>query len=141
MYTGLCPRCKVNQLTGRGWCRTCDLAIRAAKRLSNPVPFMILAARSRAKRHSVPFSITEADIVIPSHCPILGIPLVTASGKRGSTPNSPSIDRIRPELGYVPGNVQVISHRANAIKNDATLAELERVGDWARAIQRTALLV
>ena len=38
-----------------------------------------------------------------------------------------SLDCIIPELGYVPGNVAVISRRANTIKNDATIEELELV--------------
>lgn len=38
---------------------------------------------------------------------------------------SPSLDRIIPTLGYVPGNVWVISHRANELKRDATLQEIQ----------------
>lgn len=38
---------------------------------------------------------------------------------------APSIDKIIPALGYVPGNVMVISLRANTLKNNATLAELQ----------------
>lgn len=41
-----------------------------------------------------------------------------------------SLDRIVPSLGYVPGNVAVISHRANRIKSDATADELRAVADW-----------
>ena len=54
-------------------------------------------------------------------CPILGIPLIVAKGKM--TDNSPSVDRIDPSKGYVPGNVVVISNRANMIKNCGTLEE------------------
>lgn len=64
-------------------------------------------------------------IVIPDRCPLLGIPLQQAGGFREA--GSPSLDRIRPELGYVPGNVWAISYRANQIKNDATLAELRAI--------------
>lgn len=39
--------------------------------------------------------------------------------------NSPTIDRINPKLGYIKGNVWVISNKANRFKNDATLEELE----------------
>lgn len=40
---------------------------------------------------------------------------------------SPTIDRIINDLGYVKGNVIVISWRANRIKSDATLAELKAI--------------
>jgi hypothetical protein len=56
-------------------------------------------------------------------CPVLGLPLFPGRGQ--PTANSPSIDRVDPSLGYVRDNVWVISNRANMIKNDATLEELE----------------
>lgn len=37
---------------------------------------------------------------------------------------SPSVDRINPHLGYVPGNVQVISYKANSMKRNCTMEEL-----------------
>ncbi|QOC54153.1 hypothetical protein [Caulobacter vibrioides] len=93
---------------------------------------MVNAARSRAKAAGVPATIIAADIVIPSHCPVLGIPLFRRLGRKGGCDNSPSLDRIVPEFGYVPGNIVVVSRRANRIKNDATLEELERVADFYR---------
>jgi len=48
----------------------------------------------------------------------------------GARPDSPSVDRIRPELGYVPGNVAVISVKANFIKGNATAAEIRLVAEW-----------
>ena len=41
--------------------------------------------------------------------------------------NSPSLDRIRPQLGYVAGNVRVISNRANHLKSNGTISEFEAV--------------
>ena len=46
------------------------------------------------------------------------------------TDNSPSIDRLIPELGYIKGNVNVISLRANIIKNNATKDELIKIANW-----------
>ena len=42
---------------------------------------------------------------------------------------SPSLDRLLPHLGYVKGNIIVISHRANAnAKNCASVDELMLIG-------------
>jgi hypothetical protein len=38
--------------------------------------------------------------------------------------NSPSLDRIVPEVGYIDGNVRVISDRANRLKSNRTLVQL-----------------
>jgi hypothetical protein len=70
------------------------------------------------------------DIVIPLHCPVLGLPLYRNSGGAAQGPNSPSLDRIDPALGYVQGNVKVISSRANAIKSNASPEELLRVAAY-----------
>ena len=100
--------------------------------------------RQRCRRQGIPFDLTVADVAAPSHCPVLGIPLVpdgvgvkVGNGKRlvgGRKENSASIDRIRPELGYVRGNVRVISWRANRLRNDATLWEMERVVEYMRGL-------
>jgi hypothetical protein len=97
---------------------------------------MIQNARSRAKVSEVPFTITVRDVVIPSHCPILGIPLFPMKGKKGGGDNSPSLDRIEPERGYVPGNIIVISNRANRLKSDATIEELRSIASFYATFER-----
>ncbi len=91
--------------------------------------YLLVAARKRAKEAGVPFNLKHADIVIPSVCPVLGIPLLFKDPTRVA---SITLDRVIPELGYVRGNVCVISGKANRIKNDATLAELEAVVRYVR---------
>ena len=89
---------------------------------------MVRAAKTRAAIAKVPFSLTADDIVIPHVCPALGIPLIV--GQEQATDNSPSLDRVLPLLGYVAGNVIVISNRANRIKNNATIPELRAIADF-----------
>ena len=96
--------------------------------VTNPEKVLLSRARYRARKQGIPFEITLEDIPVPKRCPALGIKL--AWGKKHVRPNSPSIDKIKPELGYVPGNVVVISHRANRIKNDATVTELRKIARW-----------
>ena len=86
--------------------------------------YMWSRAKYRSKRSGVPFNIDHCDIVIPAICPVLGIPIRPAKGHGGHDDNSPSLDRIIPSLGYVKGNVRVISQRANLLKSNATVEEL-----------------
>ena len=93
---------------------------------NSPLSLTLRSIRARAKKKSLDFNLDKEDIVAPTHCPLLGIPLVSGrgSGEPGPKPNSPSVDRIDPSKGYVKGNVWVISSRANTIKQTATWQEL-----------------
>jgi hypothetical protein len=68
-----------------------------------------------------------------THCPLLGIEL-TYSKYCGTTPNNyATLDRIDPQKGYVMGNVQIISFRANTLKGDASIEELEfLIKNWKK---------
>jgi hypothetical protein len=79
-------------------------------------------AKQRAKEKGLEFNITEDDYSIPKFCPVLNIPII--QGQNRPTDNSPALDRIDNSLGYVKGNVRIISNRANELKNDATLDEV-----------------
>lgn len=91
-------------------------------------------AKRRAKLQGLPFSIRIDDIVIPEICPVLGIPICV--GLPPNSPNLPSLDKFIPELGYVPGNIFVISLRANSLKRDATLKELLSVCEWMSNVMK-----
>ena len=87
-------------------------------------------AKKRSEKSGVPFNIERSDVIIPETCPVLGIPLFITKGTIGD--NSPTIDKIIPEKGYVKGNIAVISARANRIKCDASLEEFELIYNWIK---------
>jgi hypothetical protein len=91
---------------------------------NHPVKRLLWTARSRAKRKGLDCSIEESDIVIPTHCPYLGIELVLRATKKTPRTAVASLDRIDTKLGYVKGNVEVISWLANTMKNNATPEQL-----------------
>lgn len=101
---------------------------------ANPEKYLLRNARIRARSYKREFTITEADVVIPANCPVFGIPLrpvQLGTGKRYARfDNSPSVDRIDSTKGYVPGNVAVISWKANRLKSNATPAELRALADF-----------
>ena len=80
------------------------------------------SARHRANASGIPFTISQKDITIPEFCPIFNIPL--RKGTKWAGDNSPSLDRRVNELGYIPGNVCVISWKANRRKANLTRDEI-----------------
>jgi hypothetical protein len=92
---------------------------KAAWRKKYPKKEMVSHARWRARQLGVPFNLKPSDFEIPDKCPLLGIPLKVNAGAVGI--DSPTLDRKVPHLGYVVGNVWVISHRANAMKGTASV--------------------
>jgi hypothetical protein len=93
------------------------------RKLTNWAVAVLPFIKSRAKKKGLSFNITADDIPLPDVCPIFGTKLIIGIGKQGN--DSPSIDRIDPAKGYVKGNVVVISQRANSLKREASLADLE----------------
>ncbi len=84
--------------------------------------------KQNAKSGKWEFSITREDVIWNDVCPIFGIKIDWFATKR--TDNSPSFDRINPKLGYIPGNVAIISWRANRIKNDGTAEEHRQIAEF-----------
>lgn len=101
---------------------------RANVLLNNPVQRLMYSCRASAKAKGLDFTIKAQDIVIPLVCPVLGIPILECMGRPG--PSSPSVDRIDNSKGYVPGNIVVVSYRANILKRDATKEELRRISEF-----------
>lgn len=92
-------------------------------RENNPSKYLWSLCKSRATKKQIEFNIGPEDILIPEVCPLLNIKLTLNKGKLKD--NSPSVDRIDNSKGYIKGNIWVISHKANSIKNNASLLELE----------------
>jgi hypothetical protein len=87
-------------------------------------------ARHRALKKGIEFNIEISDIVIPETCPILGLPIKKLID--GNRDLSPSLDRIDNAKGYIKGNIQVISFKANAMKLTANKDELINFSNWVR---------
>lgn len=86
-------------------------------------------SKTRARLKALPHDILLEDIIIPEYCPVFkDIRLSVINPK--SQFDSPSLDRIKPELGYVKGNVIVMSHLANTIKSNGTAEQHRMIADW-----------
>lgn len=122
----------------RAQCRQCQnkqrKKVRFEKRgtLEATLQRMLDSAKHRAKKLNIPCDLTIEYLysLVTSHCPITLAPIdwIKAETPIGCPgPNSPSLDKIVPELGYTQGNCSIISHRGNTIKSNGTIDEHRRV--------------
>jgi hypothetical protein len=108
------------------------------QKASNVIGTLLRGAKQRAKKRGIEFSIAIGDMTVPEFCPCCGRRIVATDTLGLARHESPSLDRIDPDKGYVPGNVSIICWRCNHLKSDATAEELRTVADW---IDRLALNV
>lgn len=97
---------------------------RKVKFTEDPQHYLWYVARTRSRQKGTEFTIAKEDVIIPDICPILDIPLTKGDGY---LPNSMSLDRVDNTKGYIPGNVRVISRKANLMKSSLTLDVLEKL--------------
>lgn len=136
-----CRVCSVELAIGSNWtearernksyiCKTCQYDKCKDWRRDNRKRNILNGARHRAKSENLPFNLSEDDFEIPELCPVLGIKLEFAEGEGHYTDSSPSLDKFDPSKGYTKGNVAIISMKANRMKNNATMEEVEKLLTW-----------
>lgn len=116
-------------------------ARRLDKRARDPLLFVIRRAHQRARHKGIPFTITRQDFPEqpPRYCPVF-TELELVYGSKGlAVDASASLDRIVPSLGYVPGNVIVVSLMANRIRNNGTVAQHRRIAEFYEHIEPAAV--
>ena len=124
-------------------CKSCDSDRRKKWRKNNlksrAISNKYFSLTQRARKKNVPMEITAEYIknMYPDDmiCPALGIKMERGIGGRPENiSNCSSIDRIIPEKGYVPGNVIIVSMKANQIKSNATPDEIIKVGKFYKKL-------
>ena len=116
-------------------CKKCESKDMERRYNLNPIPQMISNAKIRAKQKGVPFKLTATYIksIWPTDnkCPVLNVKFEMGyskvGGKKKNKTYSPSLDRVNPKKGYVPGNLVIISDIVNRMKQDATLDIMEKI--------------
>ena len=96
------------------------------------VYMMLKRAQKRAHEKNLIFDLSIDDIHIPEFCPILGVKLIVGK-TQGPDDFSPSLDRIIPENGYTKDNIKIISMRANRMKSNASIQDIENLLNYLKA--------
>ena len=141
---GACTACQASykrELYTSGWRQIANKVVISTANKKwcemHPKQHWIIRAVSRAKKRSeltnVPFNITVTDIenIITDRCPIFGTEFKFI-GNKTSKVDSPSLDKVNPLKGYVVGNIEIISMKANVIKQNATSADIFKVAEWLK---------
>lgn len=91
--------------------------------IRNPLYVLFSNCRARAKKEGYPFNLDFEYLKTlprPEFCPVLGIPI-----DNSTIEHKLSLDKLHPEKGYTKGNVFFISMKANRMKQDSSLQQLE----------------
>lgn len=99
------------------------------------IEIMYNNALRRSRRDKIPFDIDVEYLksIKTDRCPIFDMELSwgkIGEGYKNMSESSPSLDKIKPEYGYIKGNVCIISNKANIIKHSVGYEELYKVADW-----------
>jgi hypothetical protein len=107
-------------------CRPCLSELKAQDYKDKWFVYQVRLKRAECKKKGLPFDLTPEylESIWTTHCPVFGGEFVCFD--KGND-MSPALDRLKPSLGYIQGNVCYISARANRIKYDATPKELRQV--------------
>lgn len=122
-------------------CSNCRILERKIKKVKNnkweirTAYSLYHGAKARCGKNNLDFNLTLEDIIIPDLCPVFGLPFNKKSSDYFSNSMGPSIDRINPDIGYIKGNIVIVSCRANSIKNNATINELIQVAEFYKKFQ------
>ena len=76
----------------------------------------------------------EEHLRTDKNCPACGVLFDLDPDLSSGREDSPSIDRVHPELGYVAGNLALICYHCNSMKRDATPKQLESLVRWLRSV-------
>jgi len=110
-------------------CKDCNKKTQKEYRTKNLGKYLYLSIKKRTKYKNIIVDLNENDIKekIPKDmiCPLLKIKMeINNNYARG---NSPTIDRIDPNKGYVKNNIQIISQKANLSKSNIYIDEYEKI--------------
>jgi len=93
---------------------------------------------SRAKENNIPYNLDIEYFIdkdtkpakkktgYPDYCPILGIKIDSKLGIN----HRPSFDRVIPKYGYIKGNVEIISYKANRLKSNMHLIDFKKFVEY-----------
>lgn len=115
-------------------CKDCKKQLASTNRTADYFTQYCITKKSECKTKGIHFNLTPEYLkqIWSGLCPIFNIKLEHNKGRGSHHITSSHLDRLVPDLGYVIGNVSWISGRANRIKYNATIEELESILEYMK---------
>lgn len=130
----ICKECKTPFLGERNSKYCCVLCLSRNEYNSNMFKSewrlnkLCAMAKNRSKVKNLPFDLTKDYLISiwTGKCELTGVEFdLSPYLKKGQVnPNAPSIDRITPHLGYVKGNIRLVSYHVNVALSEFGLENL-----------------
>lgn len=116
-------------------CKTCRASYAKYTRKKNPFAKMLAAKKHICKVKGLPFDLDQEylESIYTETCPIFGVKMIQMNSDDPRHDDNATLDRMIPEKGYVKGNVTFICFRANRIKSDASLEEIQKIISWMKS--------
>ena len=130
----------LNKTTKDGYdsrCKLCRKEESRSKYTKDPFSTLARCKKAECKKKGLKYNL-DADYLRKlwiGKCPVFDTAITIGNSGYGSH-KSGHLDRLDPSLGYTKGNVQYISGRANRIKYDATIEELEQIIEYMKRHER-----
>jgi hypothetical protein len=141
-YMKLCKDCQISITTDNAWidkgdkirarCKECDRKHRAKlhginqyayiDRLYSRLRYEVVSGTRRSSRAKLTWNISQAHLYNCYHkqdgkCALSQQKMTWLTGQ-GKVDSNISVDRINPNKGYEPDNIQLITYRCNIMKHD-----------------------
>jgi acetyl-CoA carboxylase beta subunit len=138
-----------NKKIGKKWqglrskCKDCSNLDMKKNYSKNPIPQILSNAKIRSKEKNIFFDIDTEYLksIFPKDnmCPVLNIPFQMGylNENKKNRDQSPSLDRIVPEKGYVKGNLVFVCDLVNRVKSNSSMEILEKVLNFYKKIELT----
>ena len=100
---------------------------------------LVEGARERARKNNLPFNLKVKDLrkIITTHCPVFNFKFkINKKNINNNWENSPTLDRVIPEKGYVKNNIIIVSMLANTIKSNANPNQILKVGKFYKKLYK-----
>ena len=98
-------------------------------------PFKLRATRARARSLYInkhcDLTPEYLESIWTGLCPVLNIPLKWSTDRYDES--AAELDRFIPDLGYIKGNVHFLSRKANRLKNNSSVEDIENLLRWMKA--------